>query len=89
MPFAALSIVALLTGSSAIPQEAVPEAHRGQVVVLNYWASWCAPCRKEMPLLASIQREYGPRGVQLIGVSIDEPHDRKDAQAFARRVGVN
>jgi peroxiredoxin len=45
----------------------------GQAVVLNFWATWCPPCRREMPLLDDIQRVYGSRGVTIIGVSFDEP----------------
>ncbi|NNL47085.1 MAG: TlpA family protein disulfide reductase [Acidimicrobiia bacterium] len=45
--------------------------YRGKIVVLNIWATWCAPCRKEMPDFVSIQDELGPYGVQFIGVSID------------------
>ena len=44
---------------------------RGDVVVLNVWATWCVPCRREMPLLDSLSREYAARGVRVIGVSID------------------
>jgi thiol-disulfide isomerase/thioredoxin len=62
--------------------------HRGQIVVLNFWASWCQPCRQEMPLLARVHREFAPRGVQVLGPSIDEPEDRSDAERFARELGV-
>ncbi|MGE0044590.1 MAG: TlpA family protein disulfide reductase [Hyphomonadaceae bacterium] len=49
---------------------------RGRVVVLNLWASWCAPCRREMPTLARLQREMGPRGVAVLAVTIDREGDR-------------
>jgi thiol-disulfide isomerase/thioredoxin len=65
------------------------ERYRGKVVVLNFWATWCAPCRDEIPLLVRIQREYGPKGVQVIGASIDEPADRESAEAFVRRMRIN
>jgi thiol-disulfide isomerase/thioredoxin len=46
---------------------------RGQVVVVNFWATWCAPCIEEMPLLQSIHDEYRGRGVSVVGLGIDAP----------------
>lgn len=45
----------------------------GRVVVLNFWATWCPPCRREMPLLDQIQKKYEDRGVVIVGVSLSEP----------------
>jgi peroxiredoxin len=45
--------------------------YRGQVVMLNFWASWCVPCKQEMPLLEDIQRKYGKLGFTLIGVNVE------------------
>lgn len=45
---------------------------RGKVVLVNFWASWCAPCREEIPLLVDVQKRYGRQGLQIIGVAIDE-----------------
>jgi peroxiredoxin len=60
---------------------------RGKVVLVNYWATWCAPCRKEMPRLSAFYRRYHGRGLEMIGISIDFPRDfekaRKAAQAVA------
>ncbi len=46
--------------------------HRGKVVVVNYWATWCPPCRFETPGLVSFAGEYGSRGVEVVGVTVDE-----------------
>jgi thiol-disulfide isomerase/thioredoxin len=91
MLWSAVVLASLLPGSPFAPKTSpLPlERHKGEVVVLNFWASWCAPCRKEMPLLVRLQREYGPRGVRVIGVSIDEPEDRELAERFARDARVN
>lgn len=61
-------------------------ALHGKVVVLNFWASWCGPCRSEMPLLEALSRDYRDRGVVVVGLSADDRHDRKDAVAAARSV---
>lgn len=44
----------------------------GKVVVVNFWATWCAPCREEMPLLAQLQRDYGASGLQVVGLAMDD-----------------
>ena len=49
------------------------EQWRGQVLVVNYWATWCAPCREEIPGFVRLQERYGSRGLQLVGIAIDQP----------------
>jgi thiol-disulfide isomerase/thioredoxin len=44
---------------------------RGRVMVCNFWATWCAPCREEIPLLVAARRKYGPSGVEIVGIAID------------------
>jgi thiol-disulfide isomerase/thioredoxin len=48
---------------------------RGKVVLIHYWATWCAPCKKEMPILNAFYRRYHDRGLELIGISADQPRD--------------
>ncbi|MGE3189683.1 MAG: TlpA disulfide reductase family protein [Vicinamibacterales bacterium] len=46
--------------------------HRGQVVLVNFWATWCIPCKVEMPILMELQKTYGPKGFTVLGVSVDD-----------------
>ena len=57
-------------------------ALRGQVVLVDFWASWCAPCRRELPELDALYRRHRAAGLVVIGVNIDE--QRADAEAFLR-----
>jgi len=59
---------------------------RGKVVVLDFWATWCPPCRREIPDFIDLQKEYGSQGVQVVGIALDEPDK---VQAFARQNGMN
>jgi len=48
----------------------------GKIVVLNFWATWCVPCRAEIPALVELQAKYGRSGLQVVGVSIDDPAEK-------------
>ena len=61
-------------------------ALRGQVVLINFWATWCGPCRKEMPLLEQIQRKYAPLGFTMLGVNVEE--DTRLMDTFLKDVPV-
>jgi len=65
------------------------ESLRGRIVVLNFWATWCAPCREEMPDLVRIQNRYGMYGVQVIGASADPPSASDSVVEFARHLKIN
>ena len=62
---------------------------KGRIVILNFWATYCIPCRKEMPDLAAIQNEYAALGVQVIGASADESKDRDKILQFVKETKVN
>jgi cytochrome c biogenesis protein CcmG, thiol:disulfide interchange protein DsbE len=55
-------------------------AARGKVVVVNFWATWCPPCREEMPALDAFYRRYHDQGLEMIGLSADRQRDRSDVQ---------
>ena len=59
---------------------------RGRVVLLNFWATWCAPCREEMPALELLAQELGPQGLTVVGVNAKEP--RPQVEAFVRQHGL-
>ena len=61
---------------------------RGDVVLLNGWATWCQPCREEMPLLQQLQEEYGGQGLRVVGVSIDRGEAAGRIETFANETGV-
>jgi peroxiredoxin len=59
---------------------------RGKVLVVNFWATWCAPCREEMPEFVRAQKEYGPKGLQVVGIAIDSADK---VQQFAKDLDLN
>ena len=67
-------------------QEQALAQWKGKVVVVNFWATWCVPCREEMPEFVKAQQELGGRGVQFVGIAIDQP-DKIDA--FAKELNLN
>lgn len=66
---------------------AVLEHHRGKVVVVNYWATWCIPCLQELPELDLLQERYADRGLVVLAVSLDDPEKLEDRVRpfFAKR----
>jgi peroxiredoxin len=58
--------------------------YAGNVVLLNVWATWCLPCREEMPSIERLYREFGPKGLKVVAVSVDDGGAEADIQIFAR-----
>ena len=63
--------------------------HRGEVVVLNFWATWCPPCREEIPDFVNMQEDLGDRGVQFVGVALERNPDPQAVRDFAEKMNVN
>lgn len=76
---AALSALAVAPSVRAQPPAGLGELH-GKVVWVDFWASWCAPCRRSFPWLNEMQQKYGPDGLEIVGVNVDK--ERKLADAF-------
>jgi thiol-disulfide isomerase/thioredoxin len=62
--------------------------YKGQAVLLNFWATWCGPCKIEMPWFVELQKEYGPQGLQIVGVAMDDA-SKEDITRFVKEMGVN
>lgn len=82
-------------GANSLPDFTLPDLSgrvrsagewEGQVRLVNFWATWCPPCRREIPLLKAIQDEYAGRGLQVIGIAIDET---EAVTEYAEEAGFN
>lgn len=82
-------------GSDLLQQTVLPDLDgrkvrvadwRGKVLVVNFWATWCAPCREEIPALVRTQTRFAARGLQVIGIALD---DLERVRPFAREMGIN
>lgn len=63
-------------------------SHKGKVVLVDFWATYCVPCRKEMPELAGMQARLKAKGLQVLTVSADEPEKEADAGRFLAQSGI-
>ena len=61
---------------------------RGKAVLLNFWATWCGPCKIEMPWFVELQNQYASQGLQIVGVAMDDA-SKEDIGKFAKDMGVN
>jgi thiol-disulfide isomerase/thioredoxin len=77
-------------GTWAVPnnQAAKLSDYKGKVVVLDFYATWCEPCRAETPRLVQMQKDYGEIGLQVIGLNVGGDDDRAKVPAFAKEFGI-
>jgi len=62
--------------------------YRGKIVVLNFWATWCVPCREEMPMFVEMEKEYAPRGVVFLAASLDDRETRPKIPDFIAKFSI-
>jgi cytochrome c biogenesis protein CcmG/thiol:disulfide interchange protein DsbE len=70
-------------------ERASVELMRGRPVLLNVWATWCHPCRQEIPALEQLHQRYGPRGLHVVGVSIDQRDQETGIREFLQEYGAS
>ncbi len=72
----------------SVPKTRSLADYRGQVVLLNLWASWCEPCRVEMPSIEALYRQFGPHGLKVVAVATDDPGFEDRVRSFVARYGL-
>ena len=83
---AALIVLLVAAAAAPSPPSLDLSPYRGQVVVVDFWASWCKPCRESIPWLNQLRTRYGNQGLVIIGVNVDA--ERADAERFLRQVPI-
>lgn len=63
--------------------------YQGSVLVLDFYATWCVPCRQSIPRLVALQKAYGPKGMELVGLNVGGPDDRIKVANFARELSIH
>ena len=71
-----------------VPREKRLSDYRGQVVMINVWATWCLPCRVEMPSIEALNKSYASKGLKIVAVSIDDPGTDAAIRAFVKQYGL-
>ncbi len=81
--------VGALTAAALPDLEGKPQAlaqWQGKVLIVNFWAPWCPPCREEIPGFIKLQKQYGDKGLTFVGIALDEPNR---VQAYVDEIGIN
>jgi cytochrome c biogenesis protein CcmG, thiol:disulfide interchange protein DsbE len=72
----------------SVPRQKTLADYRGKVLMINVWATWCLPCRVEMPSIEALNKEYAPKGLKIVAVSIDDPGTDSTIRAFVKQYGL-
>jgi cytochrome c biogenesis protein CcmG, thiol:disulfide interchange protein DsbE len=72
----------------SIPKQKSLADYRGKVLMINVWATWCLPCRVEMPSIEALDKDYAKKGLKIVAVSIDDPGTDSTIRAFAKQYGL-
>jgi cytochrome c biogenesis protein CcmG, thiol:disulfide interchange protein DsbE len=72
----------------SVPKQKTLADYRGRVLMINVWATWCLPCRVEMPSIEALNKEYAPKGLKIVAVSIDDPGTDSTIRAFVKQYGL-
>lgn len=72
----------------SVPATRTLDDYRGNVVMVNIWATWCLPCRVEMPSIEKLHQSYSHRGLKVVAVSIDDPGTAPQVRAFVKQYGL-
>ena len=63
--------------------------YKGKAVLVNFWATWCVPCKLEMPWFVDLEKQYASQGFEILGVNEDDEKDHSQIDKFAKKIGVN
>lgn len=83
----ATTVTAAGAGTSDVVAKGIDD-YAGEVVLLNIWATWCGPCRIEMPSMERLEKRLGPKGLKIVAVSVDDPGMEQRMSAFAEELGL-
>jgi cytochrome c biogenesis protein CcmG/thiol:disulfide interchange protein DsbE len=72
----------------SVPREKRLADYRGKVIMINVWATWCLPCRVEMPSIEALNKTYASKGLKILAVSIDDPGTDATIRAFVKQYGL-
>ena len=72
----------------SVPRTRTLADYKGKVVLLNVWATWCEPCRVEMPSIEKLEREFGPQGLEVVAISVDDASAKQQVRDFVKEYGL-